>query len=175
MVNVFPDILRSTATNLCILALWFSLARPKYSKWKTYIPLIAAFLLDVGFKTVFYFAGNYTAVVYSSILLSLPVLVGTKFMFKEGFLQWCFNVVTAMNVFAVILFLSFRISRMLPHSEYSNTIIRTILFVAVIVCFFRVLRPLYHQALKYWRAYFIAADLPPENWSSSKVSHDMID
>lgn len=156
MTNVLPDVVRGTATNVYILALLFSLVRPRYNRRKTLIAMSVIFLLDAGLNTVFYMSGNYTAVVYSSILLFVPVLFAAKFMFKENLMQWCFNVVTTMNVFAVILFLSFRLSRPLPHPEYSNTIIRTILFATVIVCFSRVLRPLYQRALKYWRAYFIA-------------------
>lgn len=156
MTDIISDILRCAVTNLCILSLLFSLAQLKYSKRFSLLALSAIFLVDVMWNTGFYQEGNYTAVVYSSVLFSVPVMFLFKLLFKETFAQWCFNVVTAMNVFAVVLVLSYWLSRPLPAPQYSNTVIRLLLFAAAIFLCHRFLRPLYRQVMEQWKVYFLA-------------------
>lgn len=157
MTNVISDILRSAVTNLCILSLLFSVAQPKYNKRFSLLALAVIFLVDVILNIGFYQAGNYIAVVYFSVLFSVPVMFLFNLLFKETFAQWCFNVVTAMNVFAVVLFLSYWLSRPLPAPQYCNTVIRLLLFAAAIFLCYRFLRPLYRQVMEQWQVYFFAA------------------
>ncbi|RCX19447.1 GHKL domain-containing protein [Anaerobacterium chartisolvens] len=157
MTDVISDVVRSAVTNLCILSLLFSVAQPKYSKRFSLLALTALFLADAMLNIGFYRTGNYTAVVYGSVLLSVPVMFLFKLLFKETFAQWCFNVVTAMNVFAVVLVLSYWLSRPLPAPQYGNTVIRLLLFAAALFLCYRFLRPLYRQVMEQWKAYFLAA------------------
>jgi signal transduction histidine kinase len=75
-------------------------------------------------------------------------------------MQWLFNCLTAMNVYAVTVILSYYLCGLFPHPHYAITALRFLLFAAAILLFRKRLSPLYRQVAEHWSVYlFVAASL----------------
>lgn len=156
MSDVFPDILRSTITDVLLLILLSTMARPRYRPWTIIVPSIIIIAANVALNMEAYLRSNYTLAVHVSIFIIVPWVMIMKPLIKDSIMQWCFNVVTAENVLAVVVFVSYRCARLTPFPEYANIIVRVILFVAVIIAFRFLLKPLYLRALEHGKSYFLA-------------------
>lgn len=154
------DILRSIVTNAMLTALLFTLARPKYQARTLWAALAAIVALDSALNVVFYLRNDYTTLGKLDILFFILIGVAVKPLFREALMQWLFNCLTAMNVYAIVIILSYYLCGLFPYPFYAITVLRFLLFAAVILLFRRRLRPLYRQAAEHWSVYlFVAAGL----------------
>ncbi len=154
------DILRSIVTNAMLVALLFTLARPKYRPQTLWVALAAIVSLDLAMNIFFYLQNDYTTLGKLDILFFILVGIAVKPLFRETLLQWLFNCLTAMNVYAMTVILSYYLCGLFPFSNYAVTVLRFLLFFAAILLFRKRLRPLYRQAAERWSVYlFVAAGL----------------
>ncbi len=154
------DILRSIVTNAMLAALLFTLARSKCRPHTLWAVLAAIVLLDLALNVFFYLQNDYTTLGKLDILFFILVGVAVKPFFRETLMQWLFNCLTAMNVYAVTVILSYYLCGLFPYPHYAITVLRTLLFAAAILLFRKRLRPLYRQAAEHWNVYlFVAAGL----------------
>ncbi len=148
MENLIPDLLRSLVSTVMSAVLLIVLGQPRLKKSLWFI-VAGVFVLDMLTAVLFYLYGDLNMLARADILLYVGLGIILKPFFKDTMMQWVFNCITSLNVFAAVLFLSFWISRFLPSPVYSNTVLRLLLFSAVILIFRR-LRPLYRQVSKRW-------------------------
>ncbi|HNX61768.1 MAG TPA: GHKL domain-containing protein [Candidatus Limiplasma sp.] len=154
------DIFRSIVTNAMLATLLFSLAQPRCRMRTLVAALVAIVTLDLALNIVFYLRNDYTTLGKLDILFFILVGAAVKPLFRETLMQWLFNCLTAMNVYAVVVVLSYYLCGLLPYPEYFITVLRFFLFAGVIILFRRRLRPLYRQAAEHWTVYlFVAASL----------------
>lgn len=154
------DILRSIVTNAMLAALLFTLARPKYRPQALWVALAAIVSLDLALNIFFYLRNDYTTLGKLDILFFILVGVAAKPLFRETLMQWLFNCLTAMNVYAVTVILSYYLCGLFPYPYYAIIVLRFLLFAAAILLFRKHLRPLYRQAAEHWSVYlFVAAGL----------------
>ena len=140
--------------------LLFSLAQPRCRRRTLIAALVAIVTLDLALNIVFYLRNDYTTLGKLDILFFILVGAAVKPLFRETLMQWLFNCLTAMNVYAVVVVLSYYLCGLLPYPEYSITVLRFFLFAGVIILFRKRLRPLYRQAAEHWTVYlFVAASL----------------
>ena len=151
------DILRSIVTNVMFLALLFTLARPKYRSRTLWAVLVAIVSLDVAMNAFFYLRYDYTMVGKLDILFFILVGIAVKPLFQERPMQWLFNYLTAMNVYASTVVVSYYLSDLFPYSQYAMTALRFVLFALVILLFRKRLSPLYRQAAERWSVYLFVA------------------
>ncbi len=156
----FYDILRSIVTNVMLAGLLFTLARPKYRPQTLWVALAAIVSLDMALNVFFYLRNDYTTLGKLDILFFILVGVAVKPLFQETFMQWLFNCLTAMNVYAVTVVLSYYLCDLFPYPSYAITVLRFLLFAAAIMLFRKRLIPLYRQVAEQWSVYlFVAASL----------------
>lgn len=154
---VLYDILRSFVTNVMLASLLFTLAQPKYRQRTLWAVLAIIVLLDLALNVFFYLRSDYTMLGKLDILFFILVGAAMKPLFQETLMQWLFNCLTAMNVYAVIVILSYYLYELFPYPYYAIIVLRFLLFAAVILLFRKRLRPLYRQAEKYWSVYLFVA------------------
>lgn len=151
------DILRSLITNAMLIALLFTLARPKY-RWRTLWAILAAIVtLDLALNIFFYLQNDYTTLAKLDIVFFILTGIATKSLFQETIMPWLFNCFTVMNVYAVTVILSYYFCGLFPHPYYAIIVLRALLFAAAIALFRRRLRPLYRQAAEHWSVYLFVA------------------
>ncbi len=156
----FHDILRSIVTNTMLVALLFTLARPKYRPQTLGMALVAIVSLDLALNILFYLRNDYTTLGKLDILFFILVGAAVKPLFRETLMQWLFNCLTAMNAYAVTVVLSYYLRRLFPYPQYAITVLRFLLFAAAILLFRKRLSPLYRQVAEHWSVYlFVAASL----------------
>lgn len=156
MNSILSDILRSTVTNLMNLLLLFSLAQPKFNKRIMNLIMYSIIIVSTLLSISFYHSNDLTELAkYNSIWLLLMYLA-LKPLFLDNLMQWIFNLITGINVFAIIVVLSFFLYQYLPYPAYAITLLR-LFFYVVVILLFRRLRPLYRQVTVYWRVYILLA------------------
>ncbi len=156
----FHDILRSIVTNTMLVALLFTLARPKYRPQTLGMALVAIVSLDLALNILFYLRNDYTTLGKLDILFFILVGAAVKPLFRETLMQWLFNCLTAMNAYAVTVVLSYYLRELFPYPQYAITVLRFLLFAAAILLFRKRLSPLYRQVAEHWSVYlFVAASL----------------
>ncbi len=154
------DILRSFVTNAMLIALLFTLARPKVRTGTLRFSFFVIIALNFVMSTFFYIRADYTTLALLDMLFFILVGVIVKPLFKETLMQWLFNSFTVLNVYAIIVVISYFLCDYFPHPHYAHTTLRALLFVGVILLFRSRLRPLYRQAAEHWSIYlFVAAVL----------------
>lgn len=147
------DILRSIVTNIMLVSLLFTLARPKCRMRTLYFVLAAIVAADFALNMYFYLRNDYTTLGKLDILFFIFVGIAVKPLFKEPLMQWLFNCLTAMNVYAVTVVLSYYLSDLFLYPAYAHIVLRFLMFAAVILLFRKRLRPLYRQAAELWSIY----------------------
>jgi signal transduction histidine kinase len=171
----FYDFLRSIVTNTMLVALLFTLARPKY-RLRTLLTALAAIVIaDLMLNIYFYLRNDYTTLGKLDILFFILVGAAVKLLFQETLMQWLFNCLTAMNVYAVTVILSYYLCGLFPHPSYAITVLRFLLFAAAILLFRKRLRPLYRQAAEHWSVYLFAAAGLFSNFAWYFVSSDDVE
>lgn len=154
------DIVRSIVTDTMLAALLFTLARPKYPPRVLRLALIAIVALGLALSVFFYLRNDYTTLGKLSIPCFILVGIAAKLFFQETLMQWLFNCLTAMNVYAVTVILSYYLCDLFPYPHYAITVLRLLLFAAAIWLFRSRLRYLYRQVAEHWNVYLsVAASL----------------
>ena len=154
------DILRSLVTNAMIVALLFTLAQPKVRNRTLWVAFVAIVALNFAMNAFFYLRADYTTLALIDMLFFIFIGAATKPLFRETLMQWLFNCFTVLNVYAIIVVISYYLCDYFPCPHYAHTALRALLFAVAIFLFRKRLRPLYRQAAEHWSVYmFVAAGL----------------
>lgn len=151
------DIVRSIVTDAMLAALLFTLACPKYHVRTLWAALIAIVAFGLALSVFFYLRRDYTTLGKLSIPSFILISAAAKPLFRETLMQWLFNCLTAMNVYAVTVILSYYLCGLFPYPHYAITFLRFIFFAAAIWLFRSRLRFLYRQAAEHWNLYLCVA------------------
>lgn len=156
MIDIFPDLLRAVITDIMLVALLCTMSMPKYRNRWVYISATAIILAaNISANSYFYLSGNYTAVFYVDLAMLLIIGIALKPLFTDKIMQWCFSYITMLNIYVAIVFLSYMLSVYFPSPIYANTLLRLILFSAVIFVFYRRVSSIYRHVLNYWNVYIL--------------------
>jgi hypothetical protein len=151
------DILRSFVTNALLVGLLFTLARPKCRRrtfWAVYCGIV---LLDLALNIYFYMRNDYTTLGKLDILFFILIGAAAKPLFRETWMQWLFNCLTVMNVYAITVIVSYYLCGLFPYPAYAVIVLRFLIFAGFILLFLKKLRPLYRQATERWSVYLFVA------------------
>lgn len=151
------DILRSLVTNAMIVVLLFTLAQPKERKVTLWFVFVAIVIINYAMNSYFYLRADYTTLALLDMLFFIFIGAATKPLFRETLMQWLFNCFTVMNIYAIIVVLSYFLCDYFPYPHYAHTVLRAFLFAGAILLFRSRLRPLYRQAAEHWSIYMFVA------------------
>lgn len=151
------DIIRFLVTNAMLMALLFTLARPKYRRWTIFAVLVVIVALDFALNIFCYLKSDYTTLAALDIAFFIFIGAITKPLFKESLMQWLFNCFTAMNIYAIAVVLSYYLCDFFPYPYYAITVLRALIFAGAIWLFRARLRPLYRQAAEHWSVYLFVS------------------
>ena len=157
METFFADFLRGVVSATMNVVLLMSLLQPKYSRKITNIVMLAILALNLSTAVFCYSIGNLTLLAKIDVILVTVLCFAVRPFFRDSFMQWLFSYITVINVSFIVVILSFIFSRYLPYPAYANAVLRLFLFVAVILLFRKVLRPLYRQVAEHWAVFFYVA------------------
>lgn len=157
MTNLLPDLFRSFVTTIMLVVLLFTLAQPKFDKKIHMSALIIIVATNVAKSMCFYLEKDYTTLAKFDILFFIIIGIAVKPLFKEGIMQWLFNCMTVMNVYAIVVVLSYYLCDLFPYPYYAHTILRFVMFFGVIMMFHTRMRPLYQKAAERWDVYLLVA------------------
>jgi len=143
MSEYFPDFIRGVISTTANVLLIITLLQPKYSKKVTLFTMLGILAADLGTAVYCYLIGNLTMLAKIDIALFAVLCFAVRPLFKDTFMQWLFSYLTVLNISYAVIALSFVGSRRLPYPVYANSILRFILFGAVLLILWRYVRPLY--------------------------------
>ncbi len=152
---MFPDILRSVITDVMICVLLYHIALPKYGVRLYILVAVGVVLVNVLANVFYYLRGDYASVVRVDFIMLLLICVLGKPLFRETVMQWLFSFVTVMNIYAVVVFLSYTLSGYLPWPLYANTLIRLLMFLGLALVFGKIVRPIYRKVMQHWPVFFL--------------------
>jgi signal transduction histidine kinase len=157
MELIFANLLRGAVTNILNILLISSLVEFKYSKKVAIITFVATCSLITIITS--YFCIFYDVTTYARFDLVIWILLGagSKFLFKDSIMKWLFNLITVLNVFFVVIVISYVVARPLPYPMYANTVVRIILYTILIILFKKFVHPLYRQVVDKWRLFLALA------------------
>ena len=156
MATLFPNLLRSVTTDVMLVLLLSTMATPKYKSKAVYIIATAIILVaNVGANCYFYLSENYTAVFYVDLAMLVVIGVGLKPLFTDKIMQWCFSYITMVNIYIIVVFLSYMLSNIFPSPIYGMAYLRLILFSVIVFVFHRWVSALYRSVLDYWHIYML--------------------
>ena len=156
MAALFPNLLRSVITDVMLVLLLSTMATPKYKSKAVYIIATAIILVvNVGANCYFYLSENYTAVFYVDLAMLVVIGVALKPLFADKIMQWCFSYITMVNIYVIVVFLSYMLSDIFPSPIYGMAYLRLILFSAIVFVFHRWVSALYRSVLDYWHIYLL--------------------
>lgn len=156
MPTLFPDLLRSVITDVMLVLLLATMATPKYKSKAVYIIATAIILVaNVGANCYFYLSENYTAVFFVDLAMLMVIGVALKPLFADKIMQWCFSYITMVNIYSIVVFLSYMLSDIFPSPIYGMAYLRLILFSAIVFVFHRWVSALYRSVLDYWHIYLL--------------------
>ena len=158
MTSLFPDLFRSVTTDVMLVLLLSTMATPKYKNKGNYI-LVTTLILaaNVAANCYFYLTENYTAVFYVDIVMLMVIGVALKPLFADKIMQWCFSYITMVNIYVIVVFLSYMLSGIFPRPIYGMAYLRLILFSVIIFIFHKWVSKLYRRVLDYWHIYILPA------------------
>ena len=157
METFFTDFLRGVVSAIMNVVLLISLLQPKYSRKITNLIMLTILSLNLSTAIFCYSSGNLTLLAKIDVILVTLLCFAARPFFRDSFMQWLFSYMTVINVSFIVVILSFIFSRYLPYPAYANTVLRLFFFVAVILLFRKVLRPLYSQVTEHWVVFFHVA------------------
>ncbi len=156
MESLFPDLLRAVITDVMLVLLLSTMATPKYKSKDIYIIATTIILVaNVSANCYFYLAENYTAVFYVDLAMLMVIGIALKPLFADKIMQWCFSYITMVNIYAVVVFLSYMFCDIFPRPIYGNAYLRLILFAVIIFVFHKWVSKLYRKVLDYWHIYIL--------------------
>lgn len=156
MPTLFPDLLRSVITDVMLVLLLSTMATPKYKSKAVYIIATAIILVaNVGANCYFYLSENYTAVFFVDLAMLMVIGIALKPLFTDKIMQWCFSYITMVNIYCIVVFLSYMLSDIFPSPIYGMAYLRLILFSVIVFVFHRWVSALYRSVLDYWHIYLL--------------------
>ena len=155
MQDFSVDLFRGTVSSIMNVLLLFILAKPKYSKRITICVITCVFLIDILTSVYFYINNDLTSLAKFNVFLFASHIIVLKPFVKNGFIPWIFNCLTAINIFFMIVFISYHLCDFFPYPYYSNTIIRFMLYSLIIGLFYKFVSPFYQQIMEYWKMYLV--------------------
>lgn len=155
MIEMFPDLLRGTTTGIFVVMIMFVLAQPKFNTKKTIIVMLFLIILDFSRNLWCYLHNDYTLLAKLDLLFLAVIFVFAKPFFKETVMQWIFNCVTTVNIYASVVFISYWLCDFFPFPIYANVVLRLIMFTGILFILHRFGRPLYRQVKKYWYIFIL--------------------
>lgn len=157
METFLTDFLRGVVSAAMNVVLLISLLQPKYSRKVTNLVMLTILTVNLSTSVFCYSTGNLTLLAKLHVILVTLLCFVIRPFFRDSFMQWLFSYITVINVSFIVVVLSFVFSRYLPYPAYANTVLRLFLFVAAILLFRKVLRPLYRQVAEHWAVFFYVA------------------
>ncbi len=157
MEDLLVHILRGGITAVMNVLLLFTLAQPRFGRWVTISTAALVCLLDLATSIWFYSIGNLTALAQFDVIFLLFVGLALKPLMRDNLMQWCFNFLTAMNVYAIVVVLSYHLCDFFQNRTYANSFLRLLLYYLLILLFRWYLKPLYQRAAKNWSAFLVLA------------------
>lgn len=157
MDELITNILRGGITAVMNVLLLFTLAQPKYGKLVTIVTASLVFLMDLLTSIIFYNVGNLTALAQFDVIFLLLVGVLLKPLMRDSLMQWCFTYLTAANIYAIVVVISYHLCDFFPYPHYANSYLRLALYCLLILLFQWYLKPLYQRVADNWSAFFILA------------------
>lgn len=157
MSDYFSDFLRGGISTTGNVLLMIALLQPKYSKKVTLFTMLGILALNLGTSVYCYLSGNLTMLAKGGVVVFAVLCFAMRPLFKDTFMQWLFSYLTVQNISLSVVILSFAGSRRLPYPIYANSILRFILFSAILIILWRYVRPLYRQTVERWTEYFAVA------------------
>ncbi len=156
MTSLFPDLLRAVITDVMLVLLLSTMATPKYKSKVVYIIATTIILVaNVSANCYFYLLENYTAVFYVDLAMLMLIGVALKPLFTDKIMQWCFSYITMVNIYAIVVFLSYMLCDIFPRPIYGNAYLRLILFLVIVFVFHKWVSKLYRKVLDYWHIYIL--------------------
>ena len=156
MTSLVPNLLRAVITDVMLVLLLSTMATPKYKSKAVYIIATAIILLaNVGANCYFYLLENYTAVFHVDLVMLMVIGVALKPLFTDKIIQWCFSYITMINIYAIVVFLSYVLSDIFPKPIYGHAYLRLILFSGIVFIFRKWVSTLYRRVLDYWHIYIL--------------------
>ena len=153
MNDLMVDLFRGSVSSVMNVILLFTLARSRFDRKINIMVAAFVFALNILSTIWFYLYGDLTGLSRFNLVIFLIVGLALKPLTKLNFMQWCFTFLTIINISMMIIVSSFHLSRLLPMPQYSNTILRFILYVIVIYISQRHLLPLYRSIVKNWQIF----------------------
>ena len=157
MEMFLPNLLRGIVSAVMNVVLLISLLQPKFRRKTTNLVMLVILALNLSTAVFCYSSGNLTLLAKIDVVLVTLQCFAVWPFFRDSFMQWLFSYITVMNVSFIVTILSFIFSRYLPYPAYANTVLRLFLFMAIILLFRKVLRPLYRQVVEHWAVFFYVA------------------
>lgn len=155
MQDFSADLLRGSVSSIMNALLLFALAKPKYSKCVTSCVIACVFLVDILTSVYFYVNHDLTTLAKFDVFLFAGLIIILKPFVKDGIFPWVFNCITAMNLFVIIVFISYHLCDFFPYPYYSNSIIRLLLYIVIIGLFSKFVSPFYQQVMENWKMYLL--------------------
>ncbi|MDP4117804.1 MAG: GHKL domain-containing protein [Bacillota bacterium] len=155
LTSLLHDLVRSSVTTTMLVILLFTLAQPKFGKKTQIATMITIVAIDLVANLYFYMTRDYTTLSKFDILYFVIVSICVKPLFKENIMQWLFNCITAMNVYAIAVVISYYLCDLFPYPYYAITFLRFIIFGTIILFFWKDLRPLYIKISEQWNVYLL--------------------
>ena len=154
-IDILPDLLRGSATTISVLLLLPILSKTVIKPLTHGIIVISIVAIDLTVCFQFYMNGDYTGVLYYSLITYFLIIVGFQYILKDKIFQWLFNSVTVLIIYAMIVIASYFMSNYFMYPEYANTIIRILFFALTIIIFKKIVRPLYLEVSENWGAFLL--------------------
>ena len=150
MDDLIINILRGGVSSVMNVILLFTLTKSKFGRNCTIIVAVLVFGINIVSTLWFYLYGDLTALSRFNIVMFVVLGLALKPLARVSFLQWCFSFLTIFNIAMLIIILSFHLSRFFPMPHYTHTILRLVLYIAVILAFQYYLLPLYRSIVNNW-------------------------
>lgn len=154
MKDILPDILRGFTMSIMNAVLLFQIAQPRFNKKVTNCVIGSVFLLDMISSVYFYLFGELTLLAKFDVILFFSFAVILKPFVKDNIMQWLFNFLTAVNVYFIVIYISYFACDLFPSPLYWNSIIRMVLYCILIVFYNKKVKSVYREMVDNWRIYF---------------------
>lgn len=151
---VITDILRGCVSSIMNAILLFLMAQPRYSKKTTCLVVVSIFILDLVSSFYFYNIGALTTLAKFDVILFFVLAVILKPFVKDTLSKWLFHLLTALNVYFIIIYLSYFLCDLFPYPFYANSFVRLLLYLGVILLYHKKLRPTYKLITENSKVYF---------------------
>lgn len=149
------DVLRGCVSSIMNAVLLFLMAQPRYSKRVTRAVIFSIFVIDILTSLYFYKVGAVTALAKFDVLLFLALGLALKPFVKDSIAKWLFHLLTAINIYFIIAYISYYLCDFFPYPFYANSFVRFLLYLGLMVLYTKKFRPIYRALTENWKIYFV--------------------